>query len=148
MLEQKSAQSGFSMVELLIAIVILAIGLLGLAELQITATKANAQSDSITVANGLAQKVVEEIAAMGADDAIFSSPAGVPAGEVSPTWPGSPYSVPGAGVYNVTYDLATNYDTVTGLSQITIHVRSAGAIANVTGSRVRGVDVVTFKRSF
>lgn len=146
--EQKSAQSGFSLVELLVAITILSVGLLGLAELQITATKANSQSDSITVANGLAQKVVEEIAAMDADETIFGADAGIPAGEVSQTWTGSPYTIAGAGVYNVTYDVETNLDMVTGLSQITIHVSSAGNVANVTGNRMRSLDVTTFKRSF
>ena len=150
MYDQKSAQSGFSLIELLIAVVILAIGLLGLAELQISAIKTNTQSDSITVANGLAQKVVEEIAAMGANDAIFASDSPAVANPFAtwPSWNGSPYSIPNAGVYNVTYKVDADYESVTGLSQITIQVRSANAISNVLGNRVRSVDVITFKRSF
>ena len=115
MKQRQSAQAGFSMIEMLIAVVILAVGLLGLAELQITAIKTNAQSDSITVANGIAQKIVEEIAAKDADEAIFSTAVGIPVGGLSVTWPGSPYTVQGAGTYNVTYDVETNYEDVTGL---------------------------------
>lgn len=137
----KNSQSGFSIIEMLVAIVILAVGLLGLAQLQITAIKANAQSDSIAVANALAQKAVEDIAAMSAEDPIFAATGGG-------TWEGSPFTILGAGVYNVTYDVVSPYQTVTGLSQITIHVRSANAVANVLGNRVRGADLVTFKRSF
>ncbi|MCK4536041.1 MAG: type IV pilus modification protein PilV [Desulfuromonadales bacterium] len=142
MYKQKSAQAGFSMIELLIAVVILAIGLLGLAELQVTAIKVNAHSDSITVANALAQKAVEDIAAMSAEDDIFATPV------TGDTWAGSPFTISGAGVYNVTYDVVPNYETVTGLSQITIHVRSDNVVANVLGNKVRSVDVITFKRSF
>jgi type IV pilus assembly protein PilV len=144
MLASKNSQSGFSMIEMLVAVMILAIGLLGLAQLQITAITANAQADSITVANGLVQKVVEDIAAMSADDLIFSE-------DTDPswaTWDGSPFDIEGAGVYNVTYNVVTNYQTVTGLSQITIRVRSANAIANVLGKQVRSMNAVTFKRSF
>lgn len=139
----KNLQSGFSLIELLVAVLILAVGLLGLAELQLTSIKTNAQSDSISVANALAQKVAEDIAAMSADKPIFSLETITPG-----TWDGSPFTVLGAGVYNVTYDVVPNYETVTGLSQVTIHVRSANAIANVLGNRTRSVDAVVFKRTF
>ena len=154
MQKKTSAQAGFSLVELLVAVVILAVGLLGLAELQITATKANAQSDSMTVANGIAQKVIEEVCAMDPDDARFTADAGLPAGEVSQVWTGpegtetGTYNMPGAGDYLVTYDVDANYETVIGLTKITFHVRSANAVANVTGNKVRNLEVSTFKRSF
>ena len=138
----KNTQSGFSMIEMLVAVMILAVGLLGLAQLQITAITANAQGDSITAANGLIQKAVEDIAAMSADDAVFAA-------DISGmTWAGSPFTIAGAGVYNVTCDVDANYQSVTGLSQITVHVRSANAVANVLGNQVRSMDATTFKRSF
>jgi type IV pilus assembly protein PilV len=138
----KNPQSGFSMIELLVAVVILAVGLLGLAQLQITAIKANAQSDSVSTSNALARKAIVDIAAMSADEAIFS------AAITGATWDGSPFTILGAGVYNVTYDVVPNYQTVTGLSQVTVHVRSATRVANVLGNRIRSVDAITFKRSF
>ena len=140
----KNSQAGFGMIEMLVAVVILAVGLLGLAQLQITAIKANAQSSSVSVANALAQKAVEDIAAMSATDPIFS----INTDPSWASWDGSPFTILGAGVYNVTYNVATNYQTVTGLSQITIRVRSATAVANVLGNKTQSVDAVAFKRSF
>ena len=137
-------QAGFSLVELLVAILILAVGLLGLAELQISTMKANAQSDSIMVANHLAQKIVEEIAAATGDDPRFTS-----AG--TKTWifgPNDFVDIAGAGVYNVTYTVTLDHAGVGGLSQIVINVASAGAVMNVLGNRQRLVSMATLKRTF
>lgn len=139
---RKKSQAGFSMIELLVAVVILAVGLLGLAKLQIVSIKSNAQSDSITVANALTQKAVEDIAAMSADDAIFTSDV------ANATWAGSPYDIAGAGTYNVTYNVVTNFNDVNGLSEVTVKVSSASKVSNVLGNKFRTVKAVTFKRSF
>jgi type IV pilus modification protein PilV len=143
--EQKSAQSGFSLVELLIAIIILAVGLLGLAELQITATKANSQSDTILVASSLAQRVIEEISAMDSGDSLFDV-AVSNATWSSDTWT-SPVTLKGAGTYNIEYDVVLNYQGVTNLTQIVVTVSSAQAVMNVGGNRVRTVTASTIKRS-
>ncbi len=142
MIEKPDGQAGFSLVELLVAIVILAIGLLGLAEVQISAMKSNAQGDSIMVANQLAQKIIEEISMANSDDVRFTSPSN------GTVWTGSPYTIAGAGTYNVTYDVTTDHGGVEGLSQITVHVASAGAVMNVLGQRQRLVDMATLKRTF
>lgn len=61
MLASKNFQSGFSMIEMLVAVVILAVGLLGLAQLQVTAIRTNSKSGSITASATVAQMAVEEI---------------------------------------------------------------------------------------
>ncbi len=48
----KKIQAGFTLVELLVAIVVLAIGLLGLVQLQVTAIKTNSQSMTSTAVQG------------------------------------------------------------------------------------------------
>ena len=142
MRQRQRSQAGFSLVELLVAILILAVGLLGLAELQVSTMKANAQGDSIMVANHLAQKVIEEIsAAPGNDPRLVTT-------VTAQTWTGSPFTVAGAGAYNVTYDVASNHGGVTGLSQVTVHVASAEAVMNVLGNRQRLVNLTTLKRTF
>jgi prepilin-type N-terminal cleavage/methylation domain-containing protein len=52
-------QGGFSLIEVLVALVILAVGLLGLAMFQITAIKGNAIASKWTVATELAQDRLE-----------------------------------------------------------------------------------------
>ena len=64
MYDCRSKQAGFSMIEMLVAIVILAVGLLGLAELQITAMRTNSKSGSIVAASTVAQMATEEIMAV------------------------------------------------------------------------------------
>ena len=145
----QNAQSGFSMVELLVAIVILAVGLLGLAQLQVTAIKANSQSATILAANAIAQKVVEEIAALNPSDGLFNIP--VPGGwPATGTWPDTPITVAGAGSYAVTYSISpleASGVPVTDVLQIEVVVTSTTEVANVLGNRVRSVTANTIKRA-
>lgn len=140
----KNAQSGFSVVELLVAVLILAIGLLGLAELQITAMKANSQSATMTASTALAQRIIEEIAAMPADDAMFNGPG-------TGTWPGSPVTVAGGGTYGITYQVEevkpTSSTVVTNLYRVTVFVTSTTALSHVLGNQVRLAEASTLKRA-
>ncbi len=68
-------QDGFSLVEVLVALTILAVGLLALALLQTTAIKGNALASKSTIATQLAQDRLEQFRHT-AWTAIVSSPAG------------------------------------------------------------------------
>jgi type IV pilus assembly protein PilV len=139
----KNSQSGFSLVELLVAVVILAVGLLGLAQLQLTAIKANAQSATSTAATAIAQRVIEEIVALGGDDAMFNGPN-------SGTWPGSPVNVEGAGSYAITYDVTqvqAGGVNVTNFFRVEVTVASTTDVMHVLGNRVRSARAFTVKRA-
>ena len=61
-------QDGFSLLEVLIALVILAIGLLAVAQMQITAIKGNAFGSGMTSASSLAANTLERLMALPYDD--------------------------------------------------------------------------------
>ena len=139
----KNTQSGFSLIEMLVAIVILAVGLLGLAQLQITAMKTNSQSATSAAATALAQQVVEKIAAIDADDAMFTSSTGV-------TWDGSPVTVAGAGTYDITYDVTqvlANGTAIPNLFRIDVNVLSTSDLMHVLGNQRRLATASTLKRA-
>jgi type IV pilus assembly protein PilV len=141
MRQPKKSQAGFSMVELLIAVVILAIGLLGLAELQVTAIKANSHSESIVAAGAIAQREIERIVAMSESDPFFTVDTAFTEIVVSPI------TVSGAGDFRVYRSVDANHQGVPNVSMVTVRVQSAGAVMTVFGNRQRTVEVSTLKRA-
>lgn len=64
----QGTEKGFSLLELLVAMTILAVGLLGVAGLQATAINGNLHGNTISQATVLAQDVIERIHATDYDD--------------------------------------------------------------------------------
>ena len=136
----KNTQSGFSMIELLVAVVILAVGLLGLAQLQVTAIKVNSQSMTSTASRAVAQKLVEDIAAMS-DYSLFVD-------GTSGDW--GPFVTDGGGTYTAHYEIdqvEANGNAVTNLFNVTITVESTTAVSHLLGARPRTVTISTLKRA-
>jgi type IV pilus assembly protein PilV len=67
MRRQSSGSSGFTLIEVLISIVILSVGLLGVAFMQVTGTKGNTVGREISQGSFLAQKKMESLIQQGYD---------------------------------------------------------------------------------
>lgn len=106
-----SNQKGFTLLELLIALVILAIGLLGLAGLQVAAIKGNVSGFKISTASAVAQQRIEELKVMDSTSAALTAGAHPADGSVI---------VQGI-TYNRSYNIQDN-TPVTGTSTITFTV--------------------------
>ena len=149
-----TSQAGMSLVEMLLAVVVLAIGLLGLAELQVTAMKANSQSNVSVAAASLAQRVIESVAAMDPASTMFDD------GNLNVAWPWSPVTLQGAGTFNITYSVRRSIDPdatdpdgpgymgVQDLCRIDVTVRSAAPVAwGYGGFKQHAVTMTTIKRA-
>ncbi len=136
-------QNGFTLLEMLIAIVILAVGLLGLAQLQVTALHANAQSSSKVTAAALGQSILEDINRMPGTDAIFQA-------EVTSytNWPDLPTVNVQGGVYSIQYLADVDYEGLPNVTRIDIRVESQNKLQSVLGARKEVVRLTTLKRYF
>jgi type IV pilus assembly protein PilV len=84
------SQGGFSLIEVLVALVILAVGLLGLAMFQITAIKGNAIASKWTVATELAQDRLERFRHIGWDNIVSSNAGGFAGSPPQPVYANLP----------------------------------------------------------
>ncbi len=110
-MKRLSNQKGFTLLELLIALTILTIGLLGLAGLHIAAIQGNVSGFKISTAAAVAQERIEELKALDASAAALT--AGAHAADGNQVVQGI--------TYNRSYTIQDN-TPVTGTSTITLTV--------------------------
>ena len=130
----RSNQQGFTLLELLIAISIFAIGLLSIAGMQITAIRTNSSANTLTAGSALAAGILEEVLAWPADEAPLTSNSSNNAWDFDPSKSSGSYSkfINGSGQYTATYSVETNYGSA-DLSRITVVVTGNGRTSTVVG---------------
>ncbi|MBW2452843.1 MAG: prepilin-type N-terminal cleavage/methylation domain-containing protein [Deltaproteobacteria bacterium] len=140
---KRNREDGFSMIEMLIAILILAIGLLGLAELQISAMRSNAKSGSIVAASSIGQLVVEEVMAVNSK----SNPlyALLTTSTVNYTdWPlGASEILAGLGEYTVQYKSTPDYPPGSDSGVTLVEIRVSPQVT--TSNSSKPIDVLAMK---
>lgn len=131
----RSSQQGFTLLELLIAISIFAIGLLSIAGMQITAIRTNSSANTSTAGSALAAGVLEEILAWPANTGVLKTNAANTAWDFDPSKSTSSYTkfINGSGQYTATYSVVPNYNGNTNLSRITVVVTGNGRSSAVVG---------------
>lgn len=133
-------QSGFTLIEILVAIAIFVFSMLAIATVQVSVIRHNSDSNLRDVSSALAAGVLDQILAINGSDGIFSEDSG-------PTdWPLDPkdetktsLTVPGGGTYTARYSIGIKVpDDVpfSGLAKVTVAVSGQAGQYTVTGFKV------------
>ena len=99
-INKKCEEKGFTLLEVLIALTVFAIGLLALAGMQITGIKGNATAQSVSAKVALGSGVIEEIMAIDSDmdnDNLFGVADFLTTDRIIDPWPNTNIDIPGAG---------------------------------------------------
>jgi len=127
-------QKGFTLVEVMIALVILSVGILAMAEMQIVAIKANARSKNITSAIILTEGKLEELKAAGFSDPSFSNGT-ISEGNIDET-----------GASGGKFDRVTiieDYDSSDDMKKVTVTISWTDSMgsSNITMENVLSIEV-------
>ena len=129
-------ETGSSLVELLVAMTVFAIGLLAVAGMQLTALRGNASAQQASVASGLAEGVLEEILAWSDDHPQLVVDA------VDQEWlfadSTTAANLQGGGNFRALYAIDADYDRPK-LTRVEVRVEALNASS-------RPVTLVAFKR--
>jgi len=135
MKNQLTDNSGFTLVELLIAIFILAVGLLGTASMMASGIGGNRLSSRLTVESGIAHSVMDEFMARDEGDTVFDAAVTGVVYDLDSSSGAATRVVQGV-TYSATYTIATN-NPVTGMVRLDISITGGG----------RTLSMTSFKRS-
>ncbi|MBF0527552.1 MAG: prepilin-type N-terminal cleavage/methylation domain-containing protein [Deltaproteobacteria bacterium] len=102
-------RDGFSLVEVMIAMTLFSVALLGIAQMQITAFKTNSQANNISRASVYASDKLEELRALGRNN--FSDPQLAAGNHPATGDPTQPTITP----FTRTWTITDNYDTGTAV---------------------------------
>lgn len=128
-------EKGFTLLELLIAITILSIGLLGVASMFSTGIGSNRFSYMLTVETSVANSVMEEMLAKDGGDVIFATAAANAVYDLDTGSAATTRTVQGR-TYSATYSITVN-NPVTNVSKIDVTVTSGGRTTSLTSYKNR-----------
>lgn len=134
----RSHEQGFTLIELLVALTIFAVGMLGIAGLQVTSLQQNATANTRSVAVALGQGVLEEILSWPETSPAFATTGADTVWDLDPDTVATTTTFPGAGVYSAVWSRTIN-TPVPGITQIVVTINGPQGPRNrqliLTGSK-------------
>ena len=127
-------QNGFSLLEVLIALVILAIGLLAIVQMQITAIKGNAFGSGMTSAASLASNTIERLMGLPYNDSFLNT---------YNIWLQDPITGVEGGVNNAGY--TREYQVVNDTPRLNMKQITVRIVWTDANGRERNVTMITQK---
>ncbi len=107
----KKRQQGFTLLELLIAVSLLAIGLLAAASMQGVAINANSFANKNSISTSIAQEVMETLMSLPIDSPTVVTAVTDSTWDLDPGTAGTTIAVPAGGTYEAIYTAHTNTPT-------------------------------------
>lgn len=131
---QRQGQEGFTLVELLVAILLMTVGIFAVIAMQTTSMNANSIAMRLSVATSLAQEAMEDILSRPADTQNFKT-AGTYDYDLDPGTAENTITLPGGGTYSATYQtiIGPADGVPQGITQVVIRVTGSGRDVTVTG---------------
>ena len=114
-------QQGFSLIELLVAITLFAIGILSVISMQITAIKSNSIANKLSTATALAQETMDDITAWSINDPSLNTATANAVYDLNGAAAGTNLTVEGAGTFSATYTTTIN-TPVAGVTRIVVNI--------------------------
>ncbi len=125
MRQQTMSQNGFTLLELLVAMAIIAVGLLAAASMQGVAVNANSVSNKVSVGSSLAQQVAEDLLSSSSTGTILTT-SGTYNYKLDPANNSNLITIRGSGTYRAQYTTTTSPvisgATITGTSKVDVKV--------------------------
>lgn len=138
-------QKGFTLTELLVAMTIFAIGILSVATMQVTALQGNASANTVSVAGSLGASVLEEIISWDISDPRLAADSANNVWDFAPATAATSINVPGAGIYNASYDIDVDFNGVPNVVRVEVRISGGSGKFGLSANRV--ARVVGFKRT-
>jgi type IV pilus assembly protein PilV len=135
---QERTDKGFTLLEVLVAVTIFAIGLLAVASMQTNATTGNSFSQRHTAATAVAQGALESVMALPSNNALFDAAVIGAAYDLDPLAAGTTLMVNG-GTYTATLNITPNVPA-TNVATVVINLTGPGTPAG-------GILVTGYKRT-
>ena len=140
--KRRQLDSGFTLIEVLVAMIILSIGLLAVASMQASAMRSNSFAERVTVITTVAQGAMEDLLARADSDPIFDTAAANVVFDLDPSTAAATRTIQGI-TYSATYTITPN-PIIPPNAAPTLNV--ARVVMTITGGG-RTITLTSYKRS-